>query len=112
MPDLASKLFCFACSRSHGKVVSIATLIVVTAPVGLVAALSNIVLLYHLGGAGLVPRRFKLLFRVLVTKARNVLDFLIRVLVTMPSRFALFKVQNLLLCFRQSPCTVIMIIMS
>ena len=88
VPDLASKLLCFACARGRGKVVSIATLIVVTAPVGLVAALSNIVLLYHLGGAGLVPRRFKLLFRVLVTKVCNVSDSLFQVLVTKSSRFA------------------------
>ena len=55
------------------KVVSITTLIVVSAPLGLVAALSSIVFSCHLGGAGLVPRRFKLLFRVLVTKDRSVL---------------------------------------
>ena len=96
MPDLAPKLLCFACLRGHGKVVSITTLIVVFTPLGLVAALSIIVVSCHLGGAGLVPRRFKLLFRVLVTKACNVLDFLFWVLVTMSSRFALFKLQNLL----------------
>ena len=79
------------------KVISIATLIMVAAPLRLVAALSIIVVSCHLGGAGMVPRRFKLLFRVLVTKARNVSDFLFRVLVTMSSRFALFKLQNLLL---------------
>merc|ERR1711966_58263 len=79
-----------------------------------------IVVSCHLGGAGLVPRRFELVLDrftnqtfqgtlhlwsgcwvvsnscVLVTKARNVSDFHFRVLVTMSSRFALFKLQNLL----------------
>ena len=49
--------------------ISIATLIVVSAPFGFVAALSAVVIILgHLGFAGLVPRRFKLLFRVLVTR--------------------------------------------
>ena len=78
------------------KVVSVATLIVVTAPLGFVAALSIIVISCHLGGAGLVPRHFKLLFRVLFTKARTVSDFLFWVLVTISSRFRLFELQNLL----------------
>ena len=59
-------------ARAATEIVLIATLIVVTEPLGLVAALSIIVISCHLGGAGLVPRRFKLLFRVLVAKARNV----------------------------------------
>ena len=37
------------------KVVSITTLIVVSAPLGLVAALSIVVISCHLGVAGLVP---------------------------------------------------------
>ena len=61
-PDLSSKLLCSACSRGRRKVVSIATLSVVTVPLGLVATLSIILISCHLGGAGLVPRRFKLLF--------------------------------------------------
>ena len=84
-------------ARTATEIVLITTLIVVSAPLGLVAALLVILVSCHLGGAGLVPRRFKLLFRVLVAKARNVPDFLFRVLVTMSSRFALFKLQNLLL---------------
>ena len=58
------------------KVGLIATLIVVSAPLWLVAALSIVVISCHLDGARLAPRHFKLLFRVLVTKARNVSDFL------------------------------------
>ena len=103
VPDLVSKLLCFACSRGHRKVVSITTLIVVSAPLELVAALSIVAVSCHLGGAELVPRRFKLLFRVLVAKDRNVSDFLFRVLVTMSSRFALFKLQNLLLLLSSKP---------
>ena len=57
--DLALKLLYFACLCGHGKVV------VVPAPLGLVVVLSIIVISCHLGGAGLVPRRFKLLFWVL-----------------------------------------------
>ena len=66
------------------KIISIATLIVVPAPLGLVVALSVVVIIScHLGGAALVPRCFELLVRVLVTKTRNVCDFLFQVLVTM-----------------------------
>ena len=61
--------------RGHGKFVLIAPLIVVSAPLGLVAVLLIIIILCHLGGAGLVPQRFKLRFRVLVTKADSVLVF-------------------------------------
>ena len=68
----------------------IATLIVVSSPLGLV------VISCHLGGAGLVLATFRLPVSGLVTKARNVSDFLFRILVTMSSRFALFKFQNLL----------------
>ena len=50
----------------------------------------------HLGGAGLVLATFRLPVSGLVTTARNVSDFLFRILVTMSSRFALFKFQNLL----------------
>ena len=96
VPDLAPKLLCFACSCGHGKVVSVTTLIVVSASLGLVAALLIIVVSCHLGGAGLVPRRFKLLFWVLAAKARNVSDFLFWVPVTVSSHFALFKLQILL----------------
>ena len=63
-------------SRDYGNLgcgatefVSITILIMVSAPSGLVAALSIVVIVFgHLGGAGLVSRRFELLCRVLVTK--------------------------------------------
>ena len=103
VPNPASKLLCFACSHGHGKVVLITTLIVVSAPLELVVALSIIVVSCYLGGGGLVPRRFKLLFLVLVAKARNVSDFLFWVLVTMSSRFTLFKLQNLLSLLSLNP---------
>ena len=76
----------------------------VSAPLGLVVALLVVVIVsYHLGDAGLVPRRFELLFRVLVTKAGNVLDFLFRVLVTMSSRFTLSNCRlKHFHCFRSS----------
>ena len=74
----------------------VTTLIVIPVPLELVASLSIIVIPCHLGGAGLVLRRFKLLFQVLVKKVRNILDFLFWVLVTMSSRFVLIKLQNLL----------------
>ena len=70
--------------------VSIATLIVVSTPLGLVAALLVLVIIScYLGSTGLVPRRFELLFLVLVTKAHKILDFLFWVLVTMSRRFKL-----------------------
>ena len=89
VPDLASNCFVLL-ARAATEIVSIATLIVVSAPLGLVAALSIIVIIScHLGDARLVPRHFELLFRVLVTKAHNVSDFLFRVLFAVSSRFIL-----------------------
>ena len=105
VPDLASKLLYFACPRGHGKIVSIAILIVFSAPVGLVAVLLVIfVVSCHLGSAGLVPRRFELLFQVLVTKAPNVLDFLFRVLVTMSSRFIPSNCRLIFTAFARPRC--------
>ena len=77
------------------KKILIATLIVVPVLLGLVAALSIVVISCHLGGAGLVLATFRPPVSGLVIKACKVLDFLFRVLVTMSNRFALFKLQNL-----------------
>ena len=77
-------------TRAATEIASIATLIVISLPLGLVAALLGIAIIScHLGGAGLVPRRFELLFRVLVTNACNISDFLFPVVVTMLNRFTL-----------------------
>ena len=85
-----------AVTEQREKIILIATLIVVSGLLGLVAALPVVVISCHLGGAGLVLATFRLPVSGLVTKARNVSDFLFWILVTMSSRFALFKFQNLL----------------
>ena len=83
-------LFCLLAQRRK-KFILIATLIVISVLLGLLAALPVVVISGHSGGAGLVLAAFRLPVSGLVTKARNVSDFLFRILVTMSSRFALFK---------------------